>query len=321
MKALITGVSGFIGRELARLLVESDWEVIGTSRHTTTIQGVEWHHWDAAQQPDSSLLAGVDVIFHLAGKAHAIAESRQNNDEYDTINYGGTERLLRAAHREKVARIVYFSSVKAVGDAAGIMDASTDLPAETPYGRSKRKAEQLLLASNLIAEPVIVRPSMVYGATDKGNLPRMIRATKRGLFPPLPHTDNRRSMVHVNDVARAALLLATHPATSHHIYIITDGKDYAIHQIQQWIYQALEKQIPNWTLPLPLLKLAATIGESIGNISGRNFPLNNATLDKLIGDARYSSEPLQNLGFTAHHSLQPSMAEIVQFVTNKQGTP
>jgi len=319
MKALITGASGFIGRELARLLVESGWEVIGTSRHATTIQGVEWHHWDATQQPDCSLFAGVDVIFHLAGKAHAIAESQQDNDDYDTINYGGTERLLHAAHREEIPRIVYFSSVKAVGDAAGIMDASTDLPADTPYGRSKRKAERLLLESGLIAQPVIVRPSMVYGATDKGNLPRMIRASKRGIFPPLPHTGSRRSMVHVHDVARAALLLATHPAASQQIYIVTDGEEYAIHQIQQWIRDALDKPTPSWTLPLPLLQLAASLGDAIGSMSGRNFPLNSATLDKLIGDARYSSEPLQKLGFSAHHTLQPAMAEIVQFITAQQG--
>jgi len=318
MKALITGVSGFIGRELAHLLVKNGWEVVGTSRNPTPIQSVEWHHWDAAQQPDCSLFSGVDVIFHLAGKAHVIAENRQNNDDYDTINYGGTERLLRAAHREKIPRIVYFSSVKAVGDAAGIMDASTDLPADTPYGRSKRKAERLLLESGLIAQPVIVRPSMVYGATDKGNLPRMIRANKRGFFPPLPDTGARRSMVHVHDVARAALLLACHPDASQQIYIVTDGHEYSIQQIQQWIGDALHRPPSRWTLPLPLLNLAATIGDGIERMSGRHFPLTSDTLNKLLGDARYSSDPLQKLGFTPQHTLQPSIADIVQFLLTKQ---
>jgi len=319
MKALITGVSGFIGRALASLLVENGWEIVGTSRHPTSIKGVRWKNWDVGQQPDPSLFVGVDVIFHLAGKAHAISENQQQEAEYDTINYGGTERLLHAANSENIRRVVYFSSVKAVGDVVGVMDTSVQRSADTPYGRSKHKSERLLFESGLVPEPVVLRPSMVYGPTHKGNLPRMIRAINRGLFPPLPDNGNRRSMVHVNDVARAALLLATDSAANDRTYIVTDGHGYSIRHIQQWIYDALQRPAPHWTLPLSLLKLAATIGDGIGTISGRKFPLNSDTLNKLIGDARYNSEPLQTLGFKPQHSLQASMPDIVRFLLTDQG--
>ncbi|MDQ6963389.1 MAG: NAD-dependent epimerase/dehydratase family protein [Mariprofundales bacterium] len=314
MHALVTGVSGFIGRRLTTLLLQNGWHVSGTSRHPVCIDGVSWHYWDLTTQPDPALFTGIDVIFHLAGKAHALSESRQHDHEYELINHGGTERLLQAAHQAGVQRIIYFSSVKAIANRAN--DSHAD---DTPYGRSKRRAEQLLLTSGLVAQPVILRPVMVYGATHKGNLPRMIRASRRGLFPPLPDTGNRRSMVHVNDVAQAALLLATHPEASNNSYIVTDGNDYSIQQIQQWIRDALNLPPARWSLPLPLLNLASTIGDTIGKISGSRLPFDSDTLDKLLGDARYSSQPLQQLGFTPAHSLQESMAEIVQFVLNDRG--
>jgi len=319
MKALVTGVSGFIGHTLATLLVNRGWEVIGSSRHTTSIHGVQWHHWDASAPPAPTLLSGVDVIFHLAGKAHALSENPQHDSEYDAINYGGTKHLLQAANHQNISRFIYFSSVKAVGDVDGVMNNSVTQEADTPYGRSKRKAERLLLESGLVAQPVIVRPAMVYGSTHKGNLPRMIRAINTGLFPPLPDAGNQRSMVHVHDVAHAALLLADHPEAAHNIYIVTDGHDYSIHQIQRWIYEALHRSAPTWTVPLPLMTLAARLGDGIETFSGRRFPLTTDTLNKLIGDARYNSEPLQQLGFKARHSLQSSMANIVRFILTSQG--
>lgn len=318
LRALVTGVTGFIGRELAALLVAKGWEVTGSSRTPTTLPGVAWHPWDAADVPDPALLEGVDLIFHLAGKAHALAESRQREAEYDRINYGGTARLLEAAANHAVKRFIYFSSVKAAGDVEGVMDCSVAREADTPYGRSKRKAERLLLAANNGIDAVILRPTMVYGPTTKGNLPRMIRAIRRGWFPPLPDCGNRRSMVHVGDVARAARLVATHPQACGNIYIITDGQEYGIHQMQRWIGEALGRPPATWTIPLPLLQLAARLGDGVECVSGRRMPLSSATLEKLIGDARYDGTPLQQLGFTPQHTLQEAMPDIVRFVINQE---
>ncbi|RMH50763.1 MAG: NAD-dependent epimerase/dehydratase family protein [Zetaproteobacteria bacterium] len=319
MRVLITGVTGFIGRELARQCREAGWEVVGTSRSPAEIEGVRWRRWELRSPPDPALFDGVESIFHLAGKAHALAERRQERDEYDALIVEATGRLLDAARAAGVRRMVYFSSVKAAGMRPGLMRADDPAPPETPYGAAKRAAERLLLAQQRV-EPVILRPAMVYGPTDKGNLPRMIRAIARRRFPPLPACGNRRSMIHVADVARAAMLLATHPGAAGTVFIATDGEEYAIEQITQWIYDALGRPAPRLRLPLPLLTAAASLGDAIGAVTGRRPPLDSAALDKLIGDARYDSGPLRALGFAPQRTLKEAMAEIVAFVTAGQNS-
>ncbi|MDX8409554.1 MAG: NAD-dependent epimerase/dehydratase family protein [Mariprofundales bacterium] len=311
MKALVTGVSGFIGRELARQLVAADWQVVGTSRHPSQIEGVQWRYWDLADPPDPELLIGVDVVFHLAGKAHALAETVQDAAEYDRINLEPTRRLLEAAAPAGVTRLVYFSSVKAAGEVTGVMDEQVNAPADTPYGRSKRQAEALVLASTHPAG-VVLRPSMVYGAGGKGNLPRMIRAVARGRFPPLPDIGGRRSMVHVADLAQAAILAATRDGAVGRCFIVTDGNDYSVRQIHRWICDGLGKQMPGWTIPAWLLTLLARIGDGIGAIRGRRFMLDSDALHKLLGDARYSNGRLkQELGFVPRYDLQQAMVAMV----------
>ena len=228
MRALITGVSGFIGRELARQLVDAGWQVTGTSRHTAQIKGVQWRYWDLADVPSAEWLAGVDVVFHLAGKAHALAETAQDAAEYDRINLEPTRRLLDAAAQAGVGRLVYFSSVKATGEVAGVMDEQVSALPDTPYGHSKRRAEAWVLASDRSAG-VVLRPSMVYGVGGKGNLPRMIRAVAGGRFPSLPNMEGRRSMVHVADLAQAAMLAAT--SDSAHVRRVIGT--YGYHSIDQ----------------------------------------------------------------------------------------
>ncbi len=316
MRALITGVSGFIGRELARQLVDAGWQVIGTSRQTVQIEGVQWRYWDLADAPSLELLVGVDVVFHLAGKAHALAETAQDAAEYDRINLEPTRRLLDAAAQAGVGRLVYFSSVKATGEVAGVMDEQVSAPPDTPYGHSKRQAEALVLASERPAG-VVLRPSMVYGVGGKGNLPRMIRAIANGRFPSLPDTGGRRSMVHVADLAHAAMLAATMDAAVGRCFIVTDGHHYSVPQIHRWICDALGKPPPKWTVPAWLLQLLAKVGDGIGAMRGRRFMFDSDALHKLLGDSRYSNDRLtQDLGFAPRYDLRQAMPAMVRQMGN-----
>jgi len=182
----------------------------------------------------------------------------------------------------------------------------------TPYGRSKLEAERLVLEGGYVPEPLVLRLSMVYGPTRKGNLPRMIRAVAKGRFPPLPETDNRRSMVHVDDVVQAALLAAENPVAAGKTYIVTDGETYSTRQIYEWICEALGKPVPGWHVPLPVLKALARAGDGVGRLRGRRFIFDSDALEKLVGSACYSSEKIaRELSFDPKHHLRASLPEIV----------
>ena len=207
MNCFVTGANGFLGSALcARLEARGD-SVIQAARR---LPGAPTRHrvqFDLSGPPlAANQLRDVACVFHLAGKAHALSETRQDETAYFNINTDGTRKLLESCRAAGVRRFVFFSSVKAMGEGgAEAQDESAGCSPDTPYGASKREAERLVLEGEYVPEPVVLRLSMVYGPTRRGNLPRMIEAVARGRFPPLPETDNRRSMVHVEDVVEAAL--------------------------------------------------------------------------------------------------------------------
>ncbi len=211
---------------------------------------------------------------------------------------------------QNVQRFVFFSSVKALGEA--MLDENCGIPPETAYGRSKRKAEELVLNGGYVPHPCVLRLSMVYGPGSKGNLVRMIEAVVKRRFPPLPRMQNRRSMVHVEDVVQAALLAVEKPEAAGRTYIVTDGQAYSTRQIYEWISEALERPVPSWGIPLVMLKWVARGGDLAGRIRGRRVGFDTDALQKLIGSAWYGSGNIeQELEFLPVRNLRESLPEII----------
>jgi len=209
--------------------------------------------------------------------------------------------------------------VKAMGEGGpDCLDESVACHPETPYGRSKLAAERLVLEGGYVSEPVVLRLSMVYGPTDKGNLPRMIEAAMKGRFPPLLETDNKRSMVHVDDVIAAALLAAEKPEAAGQIYIVTDGETYSTRLIYEWICEALDKPVPSWSIPMPVLRGLARVGDGIGNLRGKRFMFDSAALEKLTGSAWYDAGKIsRELGFEAGIHLHEALPDLVRFLRDQ----
>lgn len=316
---LVTGASGFIGHRLCaelqargvhvRALLRSEREGAWDDAVVTSLE----------EGLPPARLRGVDTLFHLAGRAHALAEKTQDVALYHRVNTMGTQKLLGAARDAGVRRFVLVSSVKAMGEG------SSDCPDETvacvpatPYGESKLAAERLVMEGGYVPEPVVLRLSMVYGNSEKGNLPRMIRAVGRGRFPPLPETGNGRSMVHVDDVVQAAMLAAERPEAVGQTYIVTDGTPYSTSQIHAWICEALGRSVPSWSLPMPVWRALARIGDGIGRLRGRRFMFDSDALDKLVDSACYNSGKIEDeLGFRPQHHLRDSLPEIIAYLEGR----
>lgn len=314
--ALVTGASGFIGSRLCRFLESQGYSVRTCNRTHQGPNNIPLDFMKMAACPPA-LCAGVDVIFHLAGKAHALAETQQDAAEYRLINTDGTRKLLEAAQLAGVQKFVFFSSVKAVGDSnQQPMDETATVPARDPYGASKYAAEQLVLHGGYVPLPVILRPSMVFGNTDKGNLPRMIHAVRRGMFPPLAESGNQRSMVHVDDLIQAAYLAAEKPQSAGQIYIVTDQQSYSTRQIYDAIRAALGRPPIAWSVPLPLITGLAKFGDGFGRLTGRRFPIDSDSLEKLTGSAWYSSAKIvRELGFQPQHTLWKALPDIIRHLS------
>ena len=154
-----------------------------------------------------------------------------------------------------------------------------------------------------------LRPALVYGRGSKGNLDLLIRAVRTGLFPAIIFPDNRRSMVHVDDVVRACVLAAVHPAACGKTYVLTDGREYSTNEILAWIHEAVGKK-PVLPLPYGVVRCAAFVGDVLER-AGLALPLTSDRLDKLAGSARYSSARIQReLGFVPSVDLRTGIFEM-----------
>ncbi|MDH3199046.1 MAG: NAD-dependent epimerase/dehydratase family protein [Candidatus Krumholzibacteria bacterium] len=316
---LVTGASGFIGTVLCGRL-----RALGRVRALVRRRLVG--PWDesvvadlAAGDLPAEALAGVDVAFHFAGKAHAFDEPGDAASGHRAVSVEGTRRLLEACRCARVARLVFASSVKAMGEGGEErLDESSVARPRSEYGRSKLDAEALVLRGGYVPHATVLRLPLVYGPGDRGNLARMIDAVDRGRFPPLPRVRNRRSMIHVDDVARAAVLAADHPAAAGRVFLLDDGRAYSTRQIYEWICASLGREVPGWTVPSFLLRSLARVGDVVGRARGRRWRFDSDAYDKLLGSAIYDGTAARDaLGFEPEWDLQRALPRMVEGVRNR----
>lgn len=313
-RILVTGANGFIGRRLCARLQADNACVRAILR---TASNGPWEEAVIADLGKSPLaegcMDGIDTVFHLASKVHAVDEVETDVAAYQAVNVDGTARLLDAAGAGNVRQFILFSSVKAAGEGDDIvLDEASPASPTTVYGRSKLQAEQLVLKSPGIAKVVVIRPAMVYGPKNPGNLCRMIAAIRTGFFPPWPRIENRRSMIHVDDVIETAMLVSRKPQAAGQVFFVTDGRYYSTRQIYEWICAAVDAPVRRWSIPMSLLSGLALIGDGASAISGRNMPFNSDVLSKLAGSSAYDSAKIRDmLGFEPKWTLETALADIV----------
>jgi nucleoside-diphosphate-sugar epimerase len=320
MKALITGASGFIGRHLVDRLLQEGHTVRAVIHECAPPDGfagkVEVFTGDVRDAGAmKAAAAGAEVVFHLAGKTHALSEIGEDEAGYRSLNVEGTRTVLEASVAGGAQQFIFFSSVKAMGDEAPeCRDESCETKPVTAYGRSKLAAEQLVFehGSRTGLSAVCLRLPLVYGSGNKGNLFRMIAAIDRGIFPPWPPVNNRRSLVHVANVVQAALLAAASPAAGGRCYIVTDAQPYSTRALYELICRALGKDVPSWSVPAWLLAALGRAGDVIGRLRGRRVPFDSFALAKLTGSAWYSSDRIaRELGYRPLMSLEAALPDMI----------
>jgi UDP-glucose 4-epimerase len=324
MDILVTGGTGFIGRHLVAELMRRGEKVTVLTRDAQkgralwTSGPIEFRSADLANPASlSDACRGIEVIFHLAGHAQpAHEEDALAAGQHQVVTVDGTRALLNDALCHGVRRLVYASSVKAMGEGSdACLDETSPSEPLTAYGRSRRVAESMLLdaaRNSKSFRATIIRLPLVYGRGNQGNLARMAAAIERGLFPPLPKMGNRRSMVWVGDAVQALLLAADKPEAKNQIYLVTDGKEYSTDRVYCDIRAALGKPPARWTVPKPVLGALARVGDAIGRVRHRPWVFDSVAYQKLAGSACYRSDKIQReLGFRPSRTLGDELPGII----------
>ena len=274
MKLLITGAYGFVGSNLCRYLVTHGHtcdalDVPSAIRQDLPYRHVfTWDHLDALKPH----LKDYTVIIHLAGKAHDLKKVSSPQSYFD-INVGLTKQIFELS-RGQVDKFIYFSSSKA-------------LDADTPYGQSKKEAEEYL-GNNAI----ILRPAMIHGPGNKGNLNLLWKIAQTGFPWPLAAFENRRSFASVGNVCAAVEQLCIKGENG--IYPIADDTPLSTNRIIELMAQVQHRKPRLWRIPKAFMSMIAKMGDLL------HLPLNTERLQKLTEDSLIDNTALkQALGWEA----------------------
>jgi nucleoside-diphosphate-sugar epimerase len=219
------------------------------------------------------------IVINLAGKAHDLKRVT-SVDEYYNVNTNFTIKIFDAFLHSNAKVFITLSSVKAVADELnGNLTEETIPQPLTHYGKSKLLAEQYIL-SNPIPEGkrvYILRPCMIHGPGNKGNLNLLFKLVRMGMPWPLGAFENKRSFCSIDNLCFIINELISNATIPSGIYNISDNEPLSTNDIMKMIAESQGKNLHIWKMPKTIIKLLSKIGDII------NLPLNTERLNKLTG--------------------------------------
>ena len=273
MNYLVTGARGFVGRGLLYAF-EKD-------------KKIQLFAWDRTKDFNNQLI-GKSGIIHLAGRAHDLI-GVSNPTEYYIVNTDLTKKLFNAFIDSSASNFIFFSSVKACADEVSGTFLESDIPnPKTHYGKSKLLAEEYILSKKIPQgkRVYILRPCMIYGPGNKGNLNLLYHWVKKGFPWPLGAFDNQRSFCSIENVSFVVNELLTRTDIPSGIYNLADNDTLSTNQLIKLIGQALDRDVKIWRLNQDWVRLLASIGDRL------KLPLNSERLHKLTSGYVVSNEKL-----------------------------
>ena len=274
MTTLVTGANGFLGSALCTRLLRDGTSTRGVVRslssQTTDVKTLvvgglsSVTDWTVA-------VADVDQVVHLAARVHVMKDkSADPLAEFRRVNVDGTTNLAFQAAAAGVRRFVYLSSIKVNGEftEVGHYFSADDAHApEDPYSVSKHEAEQALLqiAIDTGMEVVIIRPPLVYGPGVKANFESMMRWLVHGVPLPLAAvTQNRRSLVALDNLVDLIITCLSHPAAANQTFLVSDGEDLSTADLLRRTGVALGHPARLFYIPPSVLKISAQVVNKLG---------------------------------------------------------
>lgn len=310
MRALVTGGAGFIGSTLVDRLRAHGVEPValdlpGRSRENlpSDVRLIEGDVRDPAAMRRAA--EGVDLVFHLAARTDLAGRSVA---EYDT-NVAGTRAVAEAARAAGARRLLFVSSMLAVGPTGTLAPIDEASTRETPsaYGKSKREGEALVRASGV--PYTILRPTLVYGPRERATMYAMFRAIRERKFL-LIGGDYTQSFVHAWNVADAAIAAALHPGAAGGTYFVSDERPYTLAEFAGTVADALGVRLWPVRLPLAAARAAGWAFDRAAALAGHELILSSRRVATMTTHYVYSVDAARRgFGFVPGVGLREGVRE------------
>lgn len=312
-KITVIGGSGFIGSRLVTRLLAAGHSVriIDKSQSET--------HPDIVTLCDvrdleglTSACEGSEVIYNLA------AEHRDDVRPlslYDEVNVGGARNVCEVAERLGVPRMIFSSSVAIYGFSQGKGDESSPKEPFNDYGRTKLEAEAVY-EKWLVGGPerslFVVRPTVVFGEKNRGNVYNLLRQIVSGAFLMIGDGTNRKSMAYVENIA-AFLEFGLRSGAGHHVYNYVDKPDYDMNRLVATIRKTVGKrESAGLRLPYWAGYGAGLIADAVAALIRRPLPLSRIRVEKFCASTSFASDKAFGTGFKAPVSLDAALVRTIE---------
>ena len=302
MNILITGVHGFVGSNLV-VALKGHHSLYGLDIVAPEKEGVvktfAWKDIETTSFP-MQLLPKFDAIIHLAGKAHD-TKNQSASQVYFDINTGLTQKIFDFFLESSAKKFIFFSSVKAAADSVvGDMLTEDVIPTPVgPYGESKIAAEEYILsklrsehgelkvAMQRDKQVYILRPCMIHGPGNKGNLNLLYNVVKKGIPWPLGDFENKRSFTSIDNLCYVVEGLLTKDVASG-IYHMGDDEALSTNELIALMCEAMGKEPHIWKMNRKMMEGCAGLGTLL------HLPLNTERLRKLTENYVVSNEKIKS---------------------------
>lgn len=280
-KVLLTGATGFIGRATAAKL-QSTHDVIAPVR-TLSPDNLKKVRYplikDISTLSDTlELLTGVNVVVHIAAKAHIVGVPLS---EFRRVNTEATLSLAKNAAKSGVKRFIFLSSIGVNGISTVKPFTSSDSPAPVEdYAVSKLEAELGLkkIAVETGMEVVVIRPPLVYGDAAPGNFGKLSQLAQNNLPLPLGAIHNKRSLVALDNLVDLINTCIDHPKAANQVFLVSDDHDVSTTELLTMMTLAAGKKLKLIPVPVSWLKF-------VGMLTGKR-----AVIDRLCSNLQVDIE-------------------------------
>jgi GlcNAc-P-P-Und epimerase len=309
MRVLVTGGSGFIGSRLVSELITKGHGVrildkVLSSRYPELCQVGDVRDPKAV----ATALAGIDLVYHLA------AEHRDDVSPvslYYEVNVEGTRNLAAACSACGVTRLVFTSSVAVYGlNAASTSEGSPTNPFND-YGKSKLQGERVLLQwaeENPAVSLTIIRPTVVFGEDNRGNVYNLISQIASGHFMMVGDGENRKSMAYVGNVAAFLSFVGESGARGVSFFNYVDKPDFSMNELVGKVRGFMGKAPATYPrIPYGVGMLGGACFDMISTLTGKKLPISRVRVKKFCANTRISIPALEGTAFQPPYSLAQGM--------------
>lgn len=305
-RILITGVTGFVGSNLVNYFTNlKNYSVMGLSRDVPKArEQFSSIQLEFANDFSASLINELDIdyVIHLAGIAHDLSNKFKPEDYYK-VNFEGTKLVYDEFLRSNASKFIFISSIKAAVDVAVELANEEVIPHPvTDYGKSKLKAEQYLQSQITVEGKhcYILRPCMIHGPGNKGNLNSLYRFAKTGIPFPFGAFDNQRSFLSIDNFNFIVHQLLDHEIPSGIYHLADDGFIST-----KELYRVIATTLGNRTR---ILNIPKSWIYSFASSLGKKHLVNKLTEDMIVSNKKI----LSALGVSLPTTLSEGVRKTIQ---------